>query len=84
MLLQYALGKKRSFLWVVARDDLETYELPPRQEVETAVTRFRYPAPSGRLFDPPGTERLQKDIDELAGLLREAHGYLGREPASRT
>lgn len=45
-----------------------------------AATRFRYPAPSGRLFDPPGAERLRKDIDELAGLLQEARGYLAQDP----
>ncbi len=49
-----------------------------------AATRFRYPAPSGRLFDPPGAEGLQKDVDELADLLRQARGHLGRDPASRT
>ena len=36
-LLEYSLGEKRSFLWVVTRDKLFTHELPPRNEVESAV-----------------------------------------------
>ncbi len=37
VLLEYSLGEKRSFLWVVTRDKLFTYELPARSEVESAV-----------------------------------------------
>lgn len=36
LLLEYALGEKRSFLWAVTRDSVESYELPPRAEIETA------------------------------------------------
>ncbi|HWM92511.1 MAG TPA: CHAT domain-containing protein [Thermoanaerobaculia bacterium] len=37
LLLQYALGAERSFLWVVTPDSLSTFELPPRAEVEDAA-----------------------------------------------
>lgn len=41
-----------------------------------AATRFRYPAPSGRLFDPPASEQVSRDLDELASLLEDARLYL--------
>lgn len=35
VLLEYALGDERSYLWVVTRDSLKTYKLPKREQVQT-------------------------------------------------
>jgi CHAT domain-containing protein/Tfp pilus assembly protein PilF len=40
LLLQYALGKKRSFLWVISKDSIDSYILPPRAEIESAAQQF--------------------------------------------
>lgn len=37
LLLQYALGPERSYLWVVSRDGLQSHVLPGRAEIETAA-----------------------------------------------
>lgn len=42
-----------------------------------AATRYRYPGPTGRLAEPPNTERLNEDIRELSDLLEEARKYVG-------
>jgi CHAT domain-containing protein len=39
MLLEYALGEKRSFLWAVTPDAINSYELAQRSEIESAVRR---------------------------------------------
>jgi CHAT domain-containing protein/Tfp pilus assembly protein PilF len=39
MLLEYALGEKRSYLWLVSQRSIDSYELPPRAEVEAAARR---------------------------------------------
>jgi CHAT domain-containing protein len=39
LLLEYALGEDRSYLWAVTRDGLSAHELPPRAEVEGAARR---------------------------------------------
>ncbi|HYN21357.1 MAG TPA: CHAT domain-containing protein, partial [Thermoanaerobaculia bacterium] len=39
LLLEYALGEKRSFLWAVSASSLEVFELPARKEIETLATR---------------------------------------------
>jgi CHAT domain-containing protein/Tfp pilus assembly protein PilF len=41
ILLQYSLGEKRSYLWVVTSTGLTSYELPKRAEIETAARTFR-------------------------------------------
>jgi CHAT domain-containing protein/tetratricopeptide (TPR) repeat protein len=39
LLLEYALGEKRSYLWLVSQSSMDSYELPPRAEVEAATRR---------------------------------------------
>ena len=41
VLLEYALGEERSFLWMLGRDALESFELPARAEIEAAVRAAR-------------------------------------------
>jgi tetratricopeptide (TPR) repeat protein len=39
LLLEYALGEKRSYLWLVSQHSIDNYELPPRADVEAATRR---------------------------------------------
>lgn len=39
LLLEYALGEQASYLWIVSREALHSYELPPRAVIETAAQR---------------------------------------------
>ena len=39
VLLEYALGTGKSFLWAVTRTSMEVYELPARSEIEPAARR---------------------------------------------
>ncbi len=40
VLLEYKLGEKRSFVWVVGQNSLEIFQLPPRREIEEKARRF--------------------------------------------
>ena len=40
LLLEYALGTKRSFLWVVTPDAIRSFELPGRERIERAARRY--------------------------------------------
>ena len=40
ILLQYSLGKYRSYLWVVTSTGVTSYELPKRADIETAAKNF--------------------------------------------
>jgi CHAT domain-containing protein len=39
LLLEYSLGEKRSYLWLVSHRSIDSYELPPRAELEAAARR---------------------------------------------
>jgi CHAT domain-containing protein/Flp pilus assembly protein TadD len=39
LLLEYSLGEQHSFLWVVGKDSLASWELPARAEIEAQVER---------------------------------------------
>jgi CHAT domain-containing protein len=39
LLIEYALGEKRSYLWLVSQRYIDSYELLPRAEVEAATRR---------------------------------------------
>ncbi len=41
LLLEYALGEKRSYLWAVSRNTVNSYTLPGQAEVEAEATRLR-------------------------------------------
>ncbi|WP_103124387.1 CHAT domain-containing protein [Nostoc cycadae] len=41
LLLEYSLGKKRSYLWLVTNKSITSYELPKRADIETIVQKFR-------------------------------------------
>jgi CHAT domain-containing protein/Tfp pilus assembly protein PilF len=62
LLLEYALGEERSFLFVVSKTDLQTIELPPQAEIEIAVDAYRE-----KLLDPTFTDLSAGD--ELSELL---------------
>ncbi|MDZ8264547.1 MAG: hypothetical protein RMY63_40175 [Nostoc sp. ChiQUE01b] len=40
ILLQYSLGKERSYLWVVTTNSLQSYELAKEEEIETAAKKL--------------------------------------------
>ncbi|BAZ31025.1 TPR domain protein [Cylindrospermum sp. NIES-4074] len=41
LLLQYSLGKERSYLWAVTPNSLNTYELPGREAIEKSAGKFQ-------------------------------------------
>ncbi|HSD29555.1 MAG TPA: CHAT domain-containing protein, partial [Vicinamibacteria bacterium] len=55
LLLEYALGDDRSFLWAVSKKDHSSWELPPRAEIERQ-TRLVYEHLTARL-DARGSPR---------------------------
>lgn len=41
LMLQYSLGEKQSYLWVISNTTLKTYRLPKRSDIETTAKLFR-------------------------------------------
>lgn len=57
ILLEYALGEERSYLWAVTRDSVTGYKLPPRSQVEASARKVyellttRAPSSSGDIAE---------------------------------
>ncbi|HEV2855068.1 MAG TPA: CHAT domain-containing tetratricopeptide repeat protein [Thermoanaerobaculia bacterium] len=66
LLLSYALGEPRSFLWAVTSKGVASFELPGRALLEEAARRFHQDLSA---FDPADRPREAKDAAALASLL---------------
>jgi CHAT domain-containing protein len=88
LLLEYALGDERSYLWAISDRDQASYELPPRQEIEGAARRV-YERLTARPT-PMGGDRRQGVEQADADYWREATrlsdvllGPVGRKMAGK-
>ena len=73
-LLHYQLGRERSYLFLVGRDELRTFVLPPRERIERLATR-------AYLLLAGGTEPAQTRLvlGQLAdAIIAPAAAHLGR------
>lgn len=59
LLLEYSLGKERSYLWSVTPTAIKSYELPPRSEIETAARQV-YDLLNTRNKDVQGESQQQR------------------------
>ena len=71
LLLEYALGAGRSYLWAVSAHDVRAFWLPPRAEIDAAARRIheslaRSPAAGG---DTSSREAQASDLRALSRLL---------------
>lgn len=67
LLLEYSLGQKRSFLWVLTRENITSYELPAQANIEKVAWRL-YSA----IITPDGTAQLasyEEDARNLSSIL---------------
>ncbi len=74
LLLEYALGEQRSYLFLVSRSSLETFTLPPGAEIESKARRV-YELLSARALDSRGGTQQQRQARVAAAdaeLPREA------------
>jgi CHAT domain-containing protein/Flp pilus assembly protein TadD len=78
ILLQYSLGKDRSYLWVVTATRLTSYELPKRADIETAARKFLeiVTNPIYRNI-PPKIDKASANLSQL--ILQPATAQLGNK-----
>ncbi len=76
LLLYYALGEERSFLWAVSGQRIEAFELPPRQRLEDAA-RHAHRELATRLVGQRAAETAVTDLGRL--VLGPVAGRLGQD-----
>ncbi|TAG86603.1 MAG: CHAT domain-containing protein, partial [Oscillatoriales cyanobacterium] len=76
ILLQYSLGKDRSYLWVISQKGLTSYQLPKRADIETAAKNFRDTVTNPRLRNvPQKVAEASANLSQL--ILQPAAAQLG-------
>jgi CHAT domain-containing protein len=79
LLLEYALGEKRSFLWAVTPDEVNSYELPKRSEIESAVRRvYDLLTERNRQVKGETSEQRRVRIEQADGKYSEEAATLSR------
>jgi len=78
ILLQYSLGKDRSYLWAVTKTSITSYELPKAAEIETTAKNFRnaVTAPSSR-DNPNQVAKANDAISQM--ILQPVAAQLGQK-----
>ncbi|MGI8503099.1 MAG: CHAT domain-containing protein, partial [Hassallia sp.] len=70
VLLQYSLGKDRSYLWAVTPDSLDSYELPGQKQIEDAANNFREVIVLGRkLINRNNPNAINKPASQLTKII---------------
>lgn len=78
MLLEYMLGDDRSYLWVVTPTELQSFELPPRSQIESEVEEFRKLLTANQPLAGESYEELQQRIAKANQLLLSHSANLGK------
>src|SRR4028119_1482591 len=78
ILLQYSLGKERSYLWALTKTGITSYELPKAAEIETTAKNFRtaVSAPSSR-DNPKQVAKANDAISQI--ILQPVAAQLGQK-----
>jgi CHAT domain-containing protein len=70
ILLEYALGEKRSYLWAVTKDSIKSYELPQRAEIESIAKRVYALVSDGKLvIDDKAQAEYEREAARLSQML---------------
>jgi tetratricopeptide (TPR) repeat protein len=77
ILLEYALGDERSYLWAVSAHDHTSYELPPRAVIEEAATRVYERLTRRHPTGGSATERRERALRAEAEYWRDAAALAG-------
>lgn len=65
VLLEYFLGAERSYLWVVTRTEMTSYELPGRAQIEQAAKEYL------NMLENPGQRRRVQKVAEAQATLSQ-------------
>ncbi len=63
VLLEFKLGRERSFLWLVSNQSIKYFELPKREELEKQVREFYELTVANRKSDSAKIQKLSKELN---------------------
>jgi CHAT domain-containing protein/Tfp pilus assembly protein PilF len=79
VLLEYSLGEERSYVWVLTRGSLTTYELPKRSDIEEVAREiYRLLTARGEIHTQESAAQLQARMDGARQTYRDQAAILSR------
>ncbi|MBA3711672.1 MAG: CHAT domain-containing protein [Pyrinomonadaceae bacterium] len=78
VLLEFALGRKHSWMWAVTPSAVMSYELPPRQEIETAARKFYGLLTARQPMDNESSNQYAARVAEADAKFQTEASALGR------
>ena len=79
VLLEFSFGKDESYLWLVGKNELNSYVLPPREQIETRIEKLRQLIASREMKPGEAVEDYQKRVAEAEGDYQTESVELSRE-----
>jgi CHAT domain-containing protein/predicted negative regulator of RcsB-dependent stress response len=76
ILLEYALGDERSYLWAVSRDSIRSYELPARKAIEAAGIETYKTLTARQEFEGKAAGSYQQEVEESDARFAKEAGQL--------
>jgi CHAT domain-containing protein/Tfp pilus assembly protein PilF len=64
LLLEFSFGKEESYLWLVSKTEVNSYVLPPREQIESRIERLRKLIDSRGMLEGETVESYQARIGE--------------------
>ena len=79
LLLEFSFGKKESYLWVVGKNEVGSYVLPPREQIESRIEKLRKLIDSRGMLEGETVESYQARVNEAEIVYKTEAGQLSNE-----
>jgi CHAT domain-containing protein len=65
VLLEFAFGEKESYLWLIGKNEVSSYVLPPREVLENRIEKIRKVFDERQMLQGEDVDAYQKRINDL-------------------
>jgi CHAT domain-containing protein len=79
LLLEFSFGKEESYLWLIGKTELDSYVLPPREQIESRIERLREMLTSRDMKQDESIENYQARINETENDFKDESKKLSEE-----
>ena len=79
LLLEFSFGKEESYLWLVNQTEVNSYVLPPREQIEAHVEKLRESLASREMKQDENIENYQARISEAENIYKSESQQLSDE-----
>lgn len=79
LLLEFSFGKEESYLWVIGKTEVNSYILPPREQIESRIEKLRQLIDSREMLEGETVENYQARVSESEAVYKSEAKQLSNE-----